>query len=100
MPRAYVEHTYIKRGSQNFATVWSVLRQAGLVYTFQLSMANLGWPVVGNADLLMDPQSAREAAIALRVQSKERYVVWKKAQAIARSREDALALYRAFLGLR
>jgi hypothetical protein len=30
---------------------------------------------------------------------KERYALWKKAQAIARSREDALALYRTFLGL-
>ena len=30
---------------------------------------------------------------------KERYAVWKNAQAIACSREDALALYRTFLGL-
>lgn len=30
---------------------------------------------------------------------KEHYAVWKKAQAIACSREDALVLYRTFLGL-
>ena len=30
---------------------------------------------------------------------KERYAVWKKVQAIAHNREDALVLYRTFLGL-
>jgi hypothetical protein len=29
---------------------------------------------------------------------KERYAVWKKAQAISRNRKDALALYRTCLG--
>jgi len=39
------------------------------------ALANLGWPVVGNADLLMDARSAHEAALALRAQSPDVLVI-------------------------
>jgi len=39
------------------------------------ALANLGWPVVGNADLLMDARSAQEAALALRAQSPDVLVI-------------------------
>src|SRR5260370_23248817 len=114
MPRAYVEHTYIKRGSQNFSTIWSVLRQAGLVYTFQLSILCLlqvgagvaldavarGYYVKHRVFFADEPTAIAAGYRPCAICMKERYAVWKKAQTIARSREDALALYRAFLGLR
>lgn len=40
-----------------------------------VALADLSWPVVGNADLLMDAQSAREAAIALHAQSPDLLVI-------------------------
>jgi len=49
----------------------------------------------GDVKVLKDTWSDHEWLIM-----KERYVVWKKARAIARSKEDALALYSAFLGLK
>lgn len=39
------------------------------------ALVQLGWPVVGGAELLMDVQSAREAAIALRAQSPDVLVI-------------------------
>ncbi len=49
----------------------------------------------GDVKVLKDTWSDHERLIV-----KERYVVWKKAQTIARNREEALELYCAFLGLR
>ena len=39
------------------------------------ALADLGWPVVGNADLLVDAQFAREAAIALHAQAPDLLVI-------------------------